>query len=81
MQWTHPFSREDLGLDLIVNPEFAAAREIVRMLTMALPVHTEPFGQGKVQLADITTDENVTQFINKRNKDLKMPPSCLIEAI
>lgn len=75
------FSREDLGLDLIVNPEFAAAREIVRMLTMALPVHTEPFGQGKVQLADINVDEGMHPFVNKRIKDLDMPTSCLIVAI
>ncbi|SHF18944.1 Trk system potassium transporter TrkA [Desulforamulus putei] len=75
------FSREDLGLDLIVNPELAAAREIVRMLTMALPVHTEPFGQGKVQMADITVDEGMVHFANKRIKDLDMPPSCLIVAI
>ncbi|GAB6158477.1 Trk system potassium transporter TrkA [Desulfotomaculum varum] len=75
------FSREDLGLDLIINPELAAAREIVRMLTMALPVHTEPFGQGKVQMADITVDEGMVLFVNKRIKDLDMPPSCLIVAI
>lgn len=75
------FSREDLGLDLIVNPEFAAAREIVRMLTMALPVHTEPFGQGRVQLADIAVDEKMSHLVNKHIKDLDMPPSCLIVAI
>ena len=75
------FSREDLGLDLIVNPELAASREIVRMLTMALPVHTEPFGQGKVQMVDITVDEGMTHFVNKRVKDLVMPPSCLIVSI
>ncbi len=75
------FSREDLGLDLIINPEFAAAREIVRMLTMALPVHTEPFGQGKVQMADITVDEGMTLFANKPIRDLDMPSSCLIVAI
>lgn len=75
------FSREDLGLDLIINPEFAAAREIVRMLTMALPVHTEPFGDGKVQMADIPVDEGMSLFANKKIKDLNMPPSCLIVAI
>jgi trk system potassium uptake protein TrkA len=75
------FSREDLGLDLIVNPELAAAREIVRLLTIALPVHTEPFGQGKVQMADITVDESMSHFTKKRIKDLDMPPSCLIVAI
>jgi trk system potassium uptake protein TrkA len=75
------FSREDLGLDLIVNPELAAAREIVRLLTMALPVHTEPFGQGKVQMADITVDEGMNHLTNKRIKDLDIPSSCLIVAI
>lgn len=75
------FSREDLGLDLIINPELAAAQEIVRILTMALPVHTEPFGEGKVQMADIIVDENMKFFANKKLKDLDMPPSSLIVGI
>lgn len=75
------FSREDLGLDLIINPELTAAQEIVRMLTMALPVHTEIFGNGKVQLADLTVEEGMKYFANKKIKELEMPSSSLIVAI
>jgi len=41
-------SKEALGIDLIINPEYAAAMEINRFLTMALPVHMEPFARGQV---------------------------------
>lgn len=75
------FSREDLGLDLIINPELTASQEIIRMLTAALPVHTEIFGDGKIQMADITVDDSMSHFNNKKIKDLVMPSSCLIVAI
>lgn len=74
-------SKEDLGLDLVVNPEYAAAMEISRVLTVALPVHTEPFANGKVQMADIPVDESITAFANKKLQDIVLPRSCLIVAI
>ncbi|MCG9968232.1 Trk system potassium transporter TrkA [Pelotomaculum terephthalicicum JT] len=74
-------SKEDMGLDLVVNPEYAAAMEISRLLTVALPVHTELFGDGKILMADITMDENMTAFIGKKLKDVELPRACLIVAI
>jgi len=40
-------SKEALGIDLIINPEYASAMEINRFITMALPVHMEPFAKGQ----------------------------------
>ncbi len=74
-------SKEDLGVDLVINPEWAAAEEINRLLSIALPVHVEPIARGKVQLLDLTVDENMTTFAHKKLKDLEIPPSCLIVAI
>ena len=74
-------SKEDLGLDLVVNPEYAAAMEINRLLTMALPVHTEVFARGKIQMADITVGESMPVFANRKLKDVELPRSCLIVAI
>lgn len=74
-------SKEDLGVDLVINPEYSAAMEIHRLLTVALPVHTEPFANGKVQLADLVIDESMTNFANKKIKDLQIPPSSLVVAI
>lgn len=74
-------SKEDLGVDLVINPEYAAAMEIHRLLTVNLPVHTEPFANGKVQMADIIIDENMANFANKKLKDIELPPSSLVVAI
>ncbi len=74
-------SKEALGIDLIINPEFAAALEINRFLTMALPVHMEPFARGKVQLADITVSESMSLLANKKLMELDIPPSLLVVAI
>jgi len=74
-------SKEDLGLDLIVNPEYSAALEIARLLTVSLPVHTEPFADGKVQMADVTVDDSHRHVINKRLMDINVPDSCLIVGI
>ncbi len=74
-------SKEALGIDLIINPEYAAAMEINRFLTMALPVHMEPFARGQVQLADITVNESMPLFANKKLMDMDIPRSLLIVAI
>jgi trk system potassium uptake protein TrkA len=74
-------SKEDLGLDLIINPEYSAALEIARLLTVSLPVHTEPFADGKVQMADITIDESHRHIVNRRVMDIDIPLSCLIVGI
>nr|WP_282432180.1 Trk system potassium transporter TrkA [Desulfurispora thermophila] len=74
-------SKEDLGIDLVINPEYAAALEIVRLLTLALPVHLEPFANGKVQLLEVTLDETHTGWVNRKIKDLVLPEDLLLVGI
>ncbi|WP_027364593.1 Trk system potassium transporter TrkA [Desulfotruncus alcoholivorax] len=74
-------SKEDLGVDLIINPDYSAAMEINRLLTLALPVNMEPFAQGKVQMVDIAVDEKMTIFSNKKLMEMDIPRSLLIVAI
>jgi len=74
-------SKEALGIDLIINPEYASAMEINRFITMALPVHMEPFAKGQVQLADLTINKGMTLFVNKKLMDMDIPRSLLIVAI
>lgn len=74
-------SKEDLGIDLIINPDYSAAMEINRLLTLTLPVHMEPFAQGRVQLADLLVQKNMSMFAHKKLKDMDIPPSLLIVAI
>lgn len=74
-------SKEDLGIDLVINPEWSAAEEINRLLSIALPVHIEPIARGKVQLLDLTITEDLKTFVHKRLSELKIPSQCLIVAI
>lgn len=74
-------SKEDLGVDLVINPERAAAEEIDRLLGIALPVHLAPVASGRVQLVDIPVDENLQSFVGKKLSEIKLPPSCLVIAI
>ncbi len=45
--------KEELGLNLIINPEQAAAREISRLLRFPSAADVEPFAKGRVELAEI----------------------------
>lgn len=74
-------SKEDLGIDLVINPEYAASREITRLLTLSLPVHTDHFANGRIQMAELAVDETNKKFANKRIEDLDLPRSCLIVGI
>ncbi|MCL6478262.1 MAG: Trk system potassium transporter TrkA [Peptococcaceae bacterium] len=74
-------SKEDLGIDLVINPDYAASQEISRLLTLNLPVHTEHFANGRVQMAELTVDESNQQFADKRIQDIEIPKSCLIVGI
>ena len=44
------FIKEELGLSLTVNPEFAAATEAARVLRFPSAVQIETFAKGKVEL-------------------------------
>lgn len=74
-------SKEDLGVDLDINPEYAAAMEIARRLTMALPMYIEPFAAGKIKMFDLVVDESMKGLVNKKLQDLALPKSCLIVVI
>ena len=74
-------SKEDLGIDLVINPDYAASMEIARLLTLNLAVHTEHFANGRVQLAELTVEESNSQFVNKKIQELELPRSCLIVGI
>lgn len=53
------FFKEELGLSLIVNPEYAAANEIARVLRYPTAINMESFAGGRVDLAEIKiTDGN-----------------------
>ena len=45
-----PFLKEQLGLAMVINPEYAAAEEIARLLRFPAALKIEPFAKGKVEL-------------------------------
>jgi trk system potassium uptake protein TrkA len=72
---------ENMGIDLVVNPDYAAAMEISQQLTISLPVHTEFFADGQVLLADILVDSTMNNIAGKKLKEVQLPTECLIAAI
>ena len=52
------FIREELGLSMVVNPEFEAARDISRISRFPSAIALECFSKGRVELAEIKLPEN-----------------------
>ena len=44
------YLQDELGLVMVINPEYAAAEEIARVLRFPSAMKIEPFGKGKVEL-------------------------------
>jgi trk system potassium uptake protein TrkA len=45
--------KRELGLDMIINPEYTCANEIARVLRYPSAVNVEPFAKGRVELVEI----------------------------
>lgn len=45
-----PYLKEQLGLAMVINPEYAAAEEIARVLRFPSAIKIEPFAKGRVEL-------------------------------
>ena len=52
------FIKEELGLSLTVNPEYAAATEAARVLRFPSAVQIETFAKGKVEIVKVRIPEN-----------------------
>ncbi|MDO4788097.1 MAG: Trk system potassium transporter TrkA [Johnsonella sp.] len=52
------FIREELGLAMVINPEYAAATEIARILRFPSAIKIDTFARGKVELLEFEIDEN-----------------------
>ncbi len=47
------FMKSNFGISMLVNPEFEAANEILRILRFPSAIKIEPFASGRVELAEI----------------------------
>ncbi len=51
------FMRSDLGIDVIINPEYESAREAARLIRFPAAVKLEKLAQGKVEIVEIFIGE------------------------
>lgn len=74
--------KKELGLDLVFNPERAAAREIARMLRFSQAMNVEVFARGRVEMVEVRVTDAMT-IAGKKVKDIsaRVSPSILIGAI
>lgn len=49
---------EELGIDLIVNPEYEAAREAARIIRFPVAMKLDKFAKGRVEVVDIHIDSH-----------------------
>lgn len=50
--------KEDLGLAMIINPEYAAATEIARLLRFPSAIQIDTFAKGRVEILKLRIPEN-----------------------
>ncbi len=69
--------KEDLGLTMIVNPEFAAASEIARALRFPSAIQIDTFASGRVEILkfkvpieSVLNGLRVSDIVNKLNCDI-----------
>ena len=77
------YLRTELGLAMVINPEYAAAEEIARVLRFPTAIKIEPFAKGKVEIIQFKIPEG-SVLIGSSIKELMMKyPSevlvCTIE--
>lgn len=51
------FMREELGVSMMINPEFQTANDIARMLRYPNAIHVETFAKGRMELAELKVNE------------------------
>lgn len=51
--------KEELDLDLIINPEQAAAEEIANVLNFPIAINVENFAKGRVKMVELKVTQNI----------------------
>ena len=66
-----PYLKDELGLAMVINPEYAAAEEIARVLRFPTAVKIEPFAKGKVELIKFKLQAG-SELVNISVKEMAM---------
>lgn len=76
------FMREELGLSMMVNPEYQAAEEIARILHYPSAINIESFGRGRVDMVEFKiTEDNILNGQSLRGMTAKLKMKVLICAV
>ena len=73
-------TKEQLSIDLMINPDRSTASEITRLLTFSPAGQSEDFAQGKVQMAELPVEEG-NPLVDTPLRDIKRFKDVLIAAI
>ena len=83
-EYAHELSllKEELDLDLIINPEQAAADEIAHVLNFPTAINVESFAKGRVKMVEIKVTEDMP-IVGMKLKDIpnKISSSILIGVV
>ena len=69
------YLQDELGLALVINPEYAAAEEIARILRFPAAIKIEPFAKGKVELIKFRLPED-SHIVGMSVKDVMIRYKC-----
>lgn len=70
-----PFLKDELGLAMIINPEYASAAEIARILRFPSAIKIDTFAKGRVELLKFRLPEN-SPIVNMAVKDVMIKLKC-----
>ena len=73
------YLKRELGLSMVINPEYAAAEEIARVLRFPAAVKIEPFAKGKVELIKFKLPQgNKLVGLSVKEMAMKLSPNVLV---
>ncbi len=77
-----PYLKEQLGLAMVINPEYEAAEEIARVLRFPAAVKIEPFAKGRVELIKfkLSAESNLVGM-SVKDMMMKYPSEILVGTI
>ncbi|MBO5203948.1 MAG: Trk system potassium transporter TrkA [Clostridia bacterium] len=70
-----PYLKDELGLAMVINPEYATAREIARVLRFPSAIKIETFAKGRVELLKFRLPEG-SRLIGMSVKDVVAKLHC-----
>jgi trk system potassium uptake protein len=79
--YSNSLSKEKLGIDFVINPEKATAKEIVKLLKTPTNVsEAQDFAGGRMSLFGLKIEESCN-CANKKIKDIHFGPNTLLASI